>query len=156
MTVLVDCEESQAVTIAFRELGHEAYSCDLQDCSGGYPEWHMKMDAISALYARKWDLVVAHPTCTRLANSGVRWLTSRTPRTGYEWSEQENIFINSDISVWEALYAPKDKQERVKWQKVLTASPGPQRAILRSKTYSGIAKAIAEQSYCLIEKTKAA
>src|SRR5512133_1766443 len=70
MRVLVACEESQAVCIAFRELEHEAYSCDILPCSGGHPEWHIQDDAIRVLYSRKWDLVIAHPPCTRLANSG--------------------------------------------------------------------------------------
>jgi hypothetical protein len=77
MRVLVACEESQAVCIAFRERGHEAYSCDILPCSGGHPEWHIQDDAIKTLYAQKWDLVIAHPPCTRLANSGVRWLSER-------------------------------------------------------------------------------
>jgi hypothetical protein len=77
MKVLVACEESQAVCIAFRELGHEAYSCDLQECSGGHPEWHIQDDALKVLRSQQWDLVIAHPPCTRLANSGVRWLHER-------------------------------------------------------------------------------
>ena len=77
MRVLIDCERSQVVCKAFRELGHEAYSCDLQGCYGGHPEWHIKDDAIKVLYSKKWDLVIAHPPCTRLANSGVRWLRER-------------------------------------------------------------------------------
>lgn len=68
--VLVACEESQAVCIAFRSLGHEAYSCDIQPCSGGHPEWHIQGDAISVLYSSEWDLVVAHPPCTYLSNAG--------------------------------------------------------------------------------------
>lgn len=65
MRVLIACEESQRVCIAFRERGHEAYSCDLQDCSGGHPEWHLKADATEML-KMKWDLVIAHPPCTYL------------------------------------------------------------------------------------------
>lgn len=74
MKVLIACEESQTVCIAFRELGHEAYSCDIQDCSGGHLEWHIKDDAIKILYSENWDLVIAHPPCTYLANSGVQHL----------------------------------------------------------------------------------
>lgn len=70
MKVLVACEESQAVTIAFRNLGHEAYSCDLQDCSGGHPEWHIKDDAIKVSYSGEWDLMIGHPPCTHIANAG--------------------------------------------------------------------------------------
>lgn len=73
MKVLVACEESQAVCKAFRELGHEAYSCDIQECSGGHPEWHIIGDAIDALYSQKWDLVIAHPPCTYLTVTGNRW-----------------------------------------------------------------------------------
>jgi hypothetical protein len=94
MKILVACEESQAVTIELRKLGHEAYSCDLEDCSGGHPEWHIKDDAIKTLYSQQWDLVIAHPPCTYLTNAGVRWLASETPRLGYEWSDKFGIYIN--------------------------------------------------------------
>ena len=73
MRVLVACEESQEVCKAFRARGHEAYSCDLQDCSGGHPEWHIKADALEILKI-KWDLIIAHPPCTYLSNAGARWL----------------------------------------------------------------------------------
>lgn len=76
MKVLVACEESQAVCKAFRELGHEAYSCDIIDCSGGHPEWHIKGDALELLKL-KWDLIIAHPPCTYLTNAGARWLHAR-------------------------------------------------------------------------------
>lgn len=69
MKVLVACEESQAVCIEFRRGGHEAYSCDLQDCSGGHPEWHIKADA-RELLKLKWDLIIAHPPCTYLTSAG--------------------------------------------------------------------------------------
>ena len=68
MKVLVACEESQVVCKAFREHGHEAWSCDLQDCSGGHPEWHIKTDARDLLNS-KWDLIIAHPPCTYLTSS---------------------------------------------------------------------------------------
>lgn len=88
MKVLVACEESQAVCKAFRELGHEAYSCDIEPCSGGHPEWHIMQDVLPLLngycffHTRnmqehyidgKWDLIIAHPPCTHLAVSGARW-----------------------------------------------------------------------------------
>ena len=81
MKVLVACEESQTVCKAFREMGHEAYSCDIVECSGGHPEWHIKQDVIPLLNGRcafrtrdgvihkienKWDLIIAHPPCTYL------------------------------------------------------------------------------------------
>lgn len=67
--VLLACEESQAVTIEFRKLGFEAYSCDIQECSGGYPEWHLKTDLFDVIND-KWDLMIAFPPCTHLAVSG--------------------------------------------------------------------------------------
>lgn len=89
MKILVACEESQAVTKELRRLGHEAYSCDIIDQSGGHPEWHIKQDVIPLLDGNcsfrtteggqhrlngKWDMIIAHPPCTRLCNSGQRWL----------------------------------------------------------------------------------
>ena len=89
MRILVACEESQAVTKELRRLGHEAYSCDIIDQSGGHPEWHIKQDVIPLLDGNcsfrttdggqhrlngKWDMIIAHPPCTRLCNSGQRWL----------------------------------------------------------------------------------
>ncbi len=74
MRILVACEESQAVTIAFRELGHEAYSCDIIDCSGGHPEWHIKGDAVKEAYSGKYDMMIAHPPCHKLSNAGARFL----------------------------------------------------------------------------------
>ena len=93
--VLVACEESQAVCKAFREKGHEAYSCDIIDCSGGHPEWHIKGDVLNILNptplistesgivfntmdglihdVEKWDMIIAHPPCTYLTVTGNRW-----------------------------------------------------------------------------------
>lgn len=68
MRVLVACEESQAVTMAFREQGHEAYSCDIIPCSGGHPEWHIQCDALELLKLR-WDMIIAHPPCTYMTNA---------------------------------------------------------------------------------------
>lgn len=85
MNVLVACEESQAVCKAFREKGHTAFSCDVQECSGGHPEWHIRADVLPILNGRcefvtddgthhsiesKWDLIIAHPPCTDIAVSG--------------------------------------------------------------------------------------
>ena len=91
MTVLVACEESQVVCKAFRERGHMAFSCDLQECSGGHPEWHIKGNVLDVINGQipglhffktqdghyhalpiKWDLIIAHPPCTDLAVSGAR------------------------------------------------------------------------------------
>ena len=73
MRVLVACEESQAVTIELRKLGHEAYSCDLIPCSGGHPEWHLQQDVLPLL-KMKWDMIIAFPPCTYLSNAGARHL----------------------------------------------------------------------------------
>ena len=71
MRILLACEESQAVTKEFRKLGHEAYSCDILDCSGGRPEWHIKGDVLPLL-KEQWDLIIAFPPCTHLAVSGAK------------------------------------------------------------------------------------
>lgn len=71
--VLVACEESQRVCVAFRNRGFTAYSCDIQDCSGGHPEWHIKDDVLNHI-DDAWDLIIAHPPCTYLSNAGARWL----------------------------------------------------------------------------------
>lgn len=72
MKILVACEESQAVTIELRKLGHEAYSCDLEPCSGGHPEWHLQKDVL-ILLKEKWDIIIAFPPCTYLTVTGNRW-----------------------------------------------------------------------------------
>jgi hypothetical protein len=84
MKVLIACEESQAVCKAFRERGHEAFSCDIQDCSGGHPEWHIKQDVLPLLNGNcefttcdgkrhsvsgKWGMIIAHPPCTYFSNA---------------------------------------------------------------------------------------
>jgi hypothetical protein len=117
MNVLIACEESQEVCKAFRAKGHNAFSCDLLPCSGGHPEWHIQGDVKGILYRpffktvsgkeysfKEWDLVIAHPVCTRLANSGVRWLSSKKPRTGYEWNEKANRYLRTDQKIWADLY----------------------------------------------------
>ena len=73
MKVLVACEESQRVCTAFRAKGHEAYSCDIEPCSGGHPEWHIQDDVLKHL-DKGWDLIIAHPPCTYLSNAGARFL----------------------------------------------------------------------------------
>ena len=90
MKVLIACEESQATCKEFRKLGHEAYSCDLLDCSGGYSEWHIKGDALKEAYSGKYNLMVAHPPCTYLAVSGARWLYNKDGSKNTErWINQE-------------------------------------------------------------------
>ena len=87
MKVLVACEESQRVCSAFRARGHEAYSCDIIECSGGHPEWHIMEDCLPLIngnctfktmdgeehHVEKWDLLIAHPPCTYLTVTGNRW-----------------------------------------------------------------------------------
>lgn len=88
MNVLIACEESQRVCTAFREKGHNAFSCDIVECSGGHPEWHIKQDVLPLLNGNctfstcdgtthkindKWDLIIAHPPCTYLTVTGNRW-----------------------------------------------------------------------------------
>lgn len=73
MRVLVACEESQEVCKAFRKKGHEAYSCDIQECSGGHPEWHIQADVLPLL-KEKWDLIIAHPPCTYMSKAGARFM----------------------------------------------------------------------------------
>ena len=68
MRVLVACEESQAVCKAFRLVGHDAYSCDIEPCSGGHPEWHIQVDALELL-KMQWDMIIAFPPCTYLTRA---------------------------------------------------------------------------------------
>lgn len=118
MKVLIACEESQRVCIAFRELGHEAYSCDIQDCSGGHPEWHIKDDALKYINGRcsfitcdgkaheisgKWDLLIAHPPCTYLSNAGAcrlypkkGQLNQERYKNGLKAKEFFMMFYNAD------------------------------------------------------------
>lgn len=92
MRVLVACEESQAVAIEFRKLGHEAYSCDIEPCSGGHPEWHIQQDVLPLIngYCKfktadgmeheidsRWDMLIAFPPCTHLAVSGARYFPEK-------------------------------------------------------------------------------
>lgn len=94
LNVLVACEESQRVCLAFREKGHNAFSCDILPCSGGFPQYHICSDVLPILNGNctfitesgdvhtlvgKWDLIIAHPPCTRLCNTGQRWLHYGSP-----------------------------------------------------------------------------
>jgi len=86
--VLIACEESQEVCKAFRTLGHEAYSCDTQDCSGGHPEWHIKDDVLKHLNDG-WDLMIAHPPCTYFSNAGMCNLTRKNSDDLYREKRKE-------------------------------------------------------------------
>jgi hypothetical protein len=201
MKVLVACEESQVVTKAFRELGHEAFSCDIQDCSGGHHEWHIKGNVVNELYRDDWDLIIAHPPCTRLANSGVRWLAERDLwQEMYFACEFFNMFqglgrqgvyvaIENPIPHKHAIeYIGKYDQIIQPWmfghgetkatclwlynlpllkptnieegrdQRIWNMPPSADRAKLRSKTFEGIAKAMAAQwsEYILSNQLKTA
>jgi hypothetical protein len=212
MKVLVACEESQVVCKAFRALGHEAYSCDIQDCSGGKPEWHIKGDVLDVInggaftvaegysFADEvivygWDLMIAHPPCTYLTNSGVqhlykgeRWkdliygavffrklldapipfIAAENPiphkyasaiiGTNYSqliqpyefghterkatclWLKNLPLLVATNNVKKEMDLLPKSQQQRLHY-----LSPGPERAKLRSKTFEGIAQAMATQ-----------
>lgn len=98
MKILVACEESQAVTIELRRLGHEAYSCDIIECSGGHPEWHIKQDVLPLINGNctfrtmdderheinePWDLLIAHPPCTYLSNAGAARLYKKIGEKTY-------------------------------------------------------------------------
>ena len=109
MCVLVACEESQRVTMAFRERGHESYSCDIQPCSGGHPEWHIQGDCLHIINGDcsfftqdfelhtirgAWDLIIAHPPCTYLTVTANRWLdTGKYGKRAWERMRQQNEAI---------------------------------------------------------------
>ena len=93
MRILIACEESQTVCKAFRKLGFEAYSCDIQECSWGHPEWHIQWDAITEAYSWKYDMMIAHPPCTYLSNAWAnhlyKWgvLNQERYLKGMEWKD---------------------------------------------------------------------
>lgn len=123
MRVLVACEESQAVCVAFRELGHEAYSCDIQPCSGGHPEWHIQGDVLRILrpegveivteddakhYIPKWDLLIAHPPCTYLSNVATRSYSLKcaaAEKVVRRWNER----LKAAVFFMSMVLAPVDK-----------------------------------------------
>ena len=113
MKVLVACEARQRVCKAFREAGHEAYSCDVQMCSGGHPEWHIMQDVIPLLNGNcefetvdgtkhkiegKWDLIIAHPPCTYLTGASAVDLSKHPERLqkGVESADFFNSILNAD------------------------------------------------------------
>ena len=118
MKILIGCEESQAVTKEFRKLGHEAYSCDLLDCSGGHPEWHIKKD-IFEIVNQDWDMMIAFPPCTDLAVSGARHF-ERKQKDGSQQNSIEffmalinapidKIAIENPIGIMSNLYRKPDQ-----------------------------------------------
>ena len=191
MRVLVACEESQEVCKAFREPGHEAYSCDIEPCSGGHPEWHLRCDALELLKMR-WDLIIAHPPCTDLAVSGAKWFAEKRAdgrqQAAIEFfmrfinADCEHIAVENPVSIMSTQYRKPDqiiqpwmfghpeKKSTCLWLKGLPLliptndvseymktlpknqqnrlyhlPPSPDRAKLRSKTFPGIAQAMAQQ-----------
>lgn len=184
--ILVACEESQAVTIEFRKLGHQAYSCDILDCSGGHPEWHIKGDAMKYLYDG-WEIVIAFPPCTDLAVSGARWFKEK--RESGEQQKSIDFFmqfanyngviaIENPIGIMSSIYRKPDQivqpwqfghgetKATCLWlkglpllrptdivngreQRIWRMPQGTERAKLRSKTFPGIARAMAEQWGCI-------
>jgi hypothetical protein len=184
MNVLIGFEESQAVCIAFRERGHEAYSCDKEDCSGGYPQWHLKMDIFKAFYLKKWDLIILHPPCTYTALCGNRWYWNSQERRegirlcGLSWATAKSVCDSVALEQPKTImqkYIGKKSQVIHPWQfghgetketwlwlcglsllkptnivegrehRIWKMSPSADRQKLRSKTYPGIAEAMAEQ-----------
>jgi hypothetical protein len=190
MKILVACEESQAVCKAFRELGHEAYSNDLLECSGGYPEWHLKMDCFIAIEKYgPWDIIIMHPECTKLAVSGNRWYGKNT--IGYnerlesvKWTQKlwdyatsvcDKVAMENPVGVLNSMGKFPKPQYIQPWQfghgetkktglwlnglpelmptkivsgreqKIWKMPPSKDRAKLRSKTYRGVAAAMANQ-----------
>jgi hypothetical protein len=102
MNVLIGCEESQAVCIAFRERGHEAFSCDLEPPSGGHPEWHLQMDVFEAIKLKRWDMGIFFPECRFLTKTGNKWFlpeyAERFPDR-HEQREESILFVKG---LWES------------------------------------------------------
>lgn len=190
MKVLVACEESQEVCKAFRKLGHEAFSCDILECSGGHPEWHIMNDVRNILgknfwnQNKGWDLLIAHPPCTHLAVSGARWFKEKIKDGRQQKAldffmlfanvDCKRICIENPIGIMSTMWRKPD-QIIQPWQfghgetkatclwlkglpklkptnvvkgrenKVHRMPPSKERSKLRSKTFLGIAEAMAEQ-----------
>jgi len=190
--LLVACEESQAVTIAFRNYGINAFSCDIANCSGGHPEWHIKNDVGNVLND-DWLAIIAFPPCTDLAISGARYFAQKIMDGRQQNAIQffmmfanakcKHIAIENPIGIMSKKYRKPDqiiqpwyfghpeskttclwlknlpllkytdilqKPECGYWQNQTPSgqnklSPGPGRAKIRSKTYNGIALAMAQQ-----------
>ncbi len=123
MKILIACEESQEVCKAFRERGHEAYSCDLQECSGGHPEWHIQDDIRNVLRHDftecEWDMVIAFPPCTDLAVSGSRWFKGKRESGEQERSimffefftmlKTPKVVIENPVGIMSSVYRKPDQ-----------------------------------------------
>jgi hypothetical protein len=187
MRVIVGCESSQAVANAFRAHGHEAYSCDLLPADGGHPEWHYQENIFDILARENFDLGIFHPPCTRLCNSGVRWLNERNlweemrraamffkalmdcniPRKAMENPIPHRYAIeiigrkyDQIIQPWQFGHGetkatclwlhnlPKLQPTNIvegREQRIWKLPPGPDRWKERSRTFPGIAEAMASQ-----------
>lgn len=195
--VLVACEESQAVTLAFRERGFEAYSLDIKPCTGGHPEFHIQGDALDYINDTSFDLMIAHPPCTHLACSGARHFQKKIADgrqqqgidlfMAFTRSKIKHFAIENPVGIMSNLYRKPDQiiqpyffgDEAVKttcmWTKnlpnlkptkivgkgeIVTYASGnrmskwyadisgltpEERSTMRSKTFPGIAAAIAQQ-----------
>ena len=188
--ILIACEESQAVTKEFRKLGLEAFSCDLVDCSGGFPEWHLKTDVLELL-KMPWDMILAFPPCTYLTVSGNRWfdvskygeeavhrlelqkeavkffmafIEAQSPRIAVEnpIGRMSSFYRKPDQVIQPWQFGHGEKKATCLWlqglpklcptkvvegreERVFKLPPSEDRAKLRSKTFPGIARAMAEQ-----------
>jgi hypothetical protein len=119
MSVLVNCEESQAVTIELRKMGIIAFSCDIQECSGGHPEWHLQKDAIEEAYSGKYKMMISFPPCTHLAVSGAAHFEKKRQdgrqQQGIDFFMQmvnapiEHIAIENPIGIMSKLYRKPDQ-----------------------------------------------
>lgn len=121
--VLVACERSQIVTAAFRNVGCEAYSCDIVPCEGEYPQWHIQCDVRRILYYG-WDLVVAHPPCTYLSRVGARWFKVDTGRYDkmVEAARFFNLFVElglEGVKVYIENPVPLRSAQLSKWSQVV-------------------------------------
>lgn len=105
MKVLIACEESQRVCSAFRAKGHEAYSCDIQECSGGHPEWHIQGNVLPLL-KQKWDLIIAHPPCTYMSKAGARFMY---PKAGQIDPQRLQLALEAKEFFMQMLNAPCEK-----------------------------------------------
>lgn len=129
MKILIACEESQRVCIEMRKLGHEAYSCDLIECSGGHPEWHIIGDAVEVAYREHWDMMIAHPPCTRLTNSGVCWLSKPPKNAPSECSESEKNYWKTFSNDMKLLIMKRLLYEGATLYKLLRDAPINKKAI---------------------------
>lgn len=119
MKVLVACEESQAVTIRLRAMGITAFSCDIQECSGGHPEWHIKEDVMKVIEGENWTAMIAFPPCTHLAVSGAAWFEQKRrdgrQQQGIDFFMEmvnapiEHIAIENPVGIMSNLYRKPDQ-----------------------------------------------